>query len=238
MKRKKTAIMKKEGGRERSRDRRKIKMPEDGKMDQTKKVLCRVLMASLLVAAYFGKTCYIHRSYQEDIAKRVLRFHVLANSDSQADQALKCAVRDRVGTMMAEKLQNADSLEESTDVVTENLQEIETCAANVIRENGYDYPVHAALETCAFPEKSYGDYTFPSGTYEALRVVIGSGEGHNWWCVMYPNLCFANSMYEVDAFSGEKLREVLEPEEYAAVLESGNYKVRFKMLGFLNRVLE
>ena len=153
-------------------------------------------------------------------------------------QALKCAVRDRVGTMMAEKLQNADSLEESTDVVTENLQEIETCAANVIRENGYDYPVHAALETCAFPEKSYGDYTFPSGTYEALRVVIGSGEGHNWWCVMYPNLCFANSMYEVDASSGEKLREVLEPEEYAAVLESGNYKVRFKMLGFLNRVLE
>ena len=139
---------------------------------------------------------------------------------------------------MAEKLQNADSLEESTDVVTENLQEIETCAANVIRENGYDYPVHAALETCAFPEKSYGDYTFPSGTYEALRVVIGSGEGHNWWCVMYPNLCFANSMYEVDASSGEKLREVLEPEEYAAVLESGNYKVRFKMLGFLNRVLE
>jgi stage II sporulation protein R len=238
MKRKKTAIMKKEGGREQSRDRRKIKMPEDGKMDQTKKVLCRVLMASLLVAAYFGKTCYIHRSYQEDIAKRVLRFHVLANSDSQADQALKYAVRDRVGTMMAEKLQNVDSLEESTDVVTENLQEIETCAAKVIGENGYDYPVHAALETCAFPEKSYGDYTFPSGTYEALRVVIGSGEGHNWWCVMYPNLCFANSMYEVDSASGEKMREVLEPEEYAAVLESGNYKVRFKMLGFLNRMLE
>ena len=122
---------------------------------------------------------------QRDMSQKVLRFHVLANSDSQTDQALKCAVRDRVGTMMAEKLQNADSLEESTDVVTENLQEIETCAANVIRENGYDYPVHAALETCAFPEKSYGDYTFPSGTYEALRVVIGSGEGHNWWCVMY-----------------------------------------------------
>ena len=175
---------------------------------------------------------------QQGIAKEILRFHVLANSDSQADQALKYAVRDRVGTMMAEKLQNVDSLEESTDVVTENLQEIETCAAKVIGENGYDYPVHAALETCAFPEKSYGDYTFPSGTYEALRVVIGSGEGHNWWCVMYPNLCFANSMYEVDSASGEKMREVLEPEEYAAVLESGNYKVRFKMLGFLNRMLE
>ena len=199
----------------------------------------RFIAVCLAAAACVLLSTTIHTAMlQRDMSQKVLRFHVLANSDSQTVQALKCAVRDRVGTMMAEKLQNADSLEESTDVVTENLQEIETCAANVIRENGYDYPVHAALETCAFPEKSYGDYTFPSGTYEALRVVIGSGEGHNWWCVMYPNLCFANSMYEVDASSGEKLREVLEPEEYAAVLESGNYKVRFKMLGFLNRVLE
>ena len=81
-------------------------------------------------------------------------------------------------------------------------------------------------------------YTFPGGVYEALRVVIGSGEGHNWWCVMYPNLCFANSMYEVDAGSGEKLREVLDPKEYASVLQKGNYQVRFKLLDLLNQVLE
>ena len=139
----------------------------------------RFIAVCLAAAACVLLSTTIHTAMlQRDMSQKVLRFHVLANSDSQADQALKCAVRDRVGTMMAEKLQNADSLEESTDVVTENLQEIETCAANVIRENGYDYPVHAALENCAFPEKSYGDYTFPSGTYEALRVVIGSG--HIW----------------------------------------------------------
>lgn len=199
----------------------------------------RLLAVCMAAAACVLLSTTIHTALlQQQMSQKVLRFHVLANSDSQADQALKYAVRDSVGTMMAEKLQNVDSLEESTEVVTANLQEIETCAAQVIAAQGYDYPVHAALEECEFPEKSYGDYTFPSGNYEALRVVIGAGEGHNWWCVMYPNLCFANSMYEVDASSGEKLREVLDPEEYAAVLKSGNYKVRFKMLGFLNRVLE
>ena len=171
----------------------------------------RFIAVCLAAAACVLLSTTIHTAMlQRDMSQKVLRFHVLANSDNQADQALKCAVRDRVGTMMAEKLQNADSLEESTDVVTENLQEIETCAANVIRENGYDYPVHAALETCAFPEKSYGDYTFPSGTYEALRVVIGSGEGHNWWCVAYPPMCIDAA---VEGQAAVVEQEILELEQ-------------------------
>ena len=107
----------------------------------------RFIAVCLAAAACILLSTTIHTAMlQREMSQKVLRFHVLANSDSQADQALKYAVRDRVGTMMAEKLQNVDSLEESTDVVTENLQEIETCAAKVIGENGYDYPVHAALE--------------------------------------------------------------------------------------------
>lgn len=141
---------------------------------------------------------------QRNMAQKVLRFHVLANSDSREDQALKLKVRDQVGTLMAEKLKDADSLEESERIVKANLNLIENCAADVISAEGYAYPVSAALENCTFPEKTYGTYTFPGGVYEALRVVIGSGEGHNWWCVMYPNLCFANSMYEVDAGSRGK----------------------------------
>lgn len=155
--------MKKEGGRERSRDRRKIKMPEDGKMDQTKKVLCRVLMASLLVAAYFGKNCYIHRSYQEDIAKRVLRFHVLANSDSEEDQALKLKVRDAVGSYMAPKMKEASDVEDCERIVEENMQKITAAAEEVIREEGYDYTVTAQLGDAKFPVKTYGAYTFPAG---------------------------------------------------------------------------
>lgn len=227
--------MKKEGGRERSRDRRKIKMPEDGKMDQTKKVLCRVLMASLLVAAYFGKTCYIHRSYQEDIAKRVLRFHVLANSDSEEDQALKLKVRDAVGSYMAPKMKEASDVEDCERIVEENMQKITAAAEEVIREEGYDYTVTAQLGDAKFPVKTYGAYTFPAGTYEALNLVIGAGEGHNWWCVMYPNMCFSGSVYEVvEEDAKESLEEVLSPEEYKEVLSSGNYKVQFKYLSFLN----
>lgn len=175
---------------------------------------------------------------QQDMAGKVLRFHVLANSDEEGDQQLKLSVRDAVGTMMAEKLKNVDSLEESRAVVTQNLNEIRDTAQETVRRQGYDYPVTAAMETCRFPEKTYGKFTFPAGSYEALRVVIGSGGGHNWWCVMYPNMCFSGSMYEVDASSGEILRKTLDPQEYQAVLEEGNYEIKFKILGFLNNLLE
>lgn len=199
----------------------------------------RILAVCVAAAACILLSTTIQtRCLQQSMAQKVLRFHVLANSDSTEDQELKRKVRDRVGTVMADKLKDAKTLDESTQVVEQNLCVIEDCAAAVIEDEGYHYPVSATLENCAFPEKTYGAYTFPGGEYEALRVVIGSGEGHNWWCVMYPNLCFANSMYEVDEASGEKLREVLDPTEYAAVLENGNFKIRFKMLGFLNRVLE
>ncbi len=195
--------------------------------------VCLAATACILLSTTIQTRCL-----QQSMAQKVLRFHVLANSDSTEDQELKLKVRDRVGTVMADKLKDAKTMDEGTLVVEQNLGVIEDCAAAVIAEEGYRYPVSVALENCTFPEKTYGVYTFPGGEYEALRVVIGSGAGHNWWCVMYPNLCFANSMYEVDEASGEKLREVLDPEEYAAVLENGNFKVRFKMLGFLNRVLE
>ena len=228
--------MKKEGGRERSRDRRKIKMPEDGKMDQTKKVLCRVLMASLLVAAYFGKTCYIHRSYQEDIAKRVLRFHVLANSDSEEDQALKLKVRDAVGSYMAPKMKEASDVEDCERIVEENMQKITAAAEEVIREEGYDYTVTAQLGDAKFPVKTYGAYTFPAGTYEALNLVIGAGEGHNWWCVLYPGLCFLNTTNAVVPEEGkQKLKSVLTEEEYEQITSTTEFHIRWKLLPSLNK---
>ena len=197
-----------------------------------------MLGMNVTLLALLGMQYVKNQRIQEQIAGKVLRFHVLANSDTAEDQNLKLAVRDAVGSRMAELLSDVPDREACEQVVEAHLPEIAETAQAVVREAGYEYEVHAAIEETEFPSKTYGKFTFPAGKYEALRVVIGEGEGHNWWCVMYPNLCFANSMYEVDASSGEKLREVLEPEEYAAVLESGNYKVRFKMLGFLNRVLE
>lgn len=171
---------------------------------------------------------------QEDIAGKVLRFHVLANSDSKEDQALKLAVRDAVGAEMSEALAGAEDRAACEKIINANLNRITATAERVVAEWGYDYKVKAALEEVDFPVKTYGDYTFPAGKYEALRVVIGEGEGHNWWCVMYPNMCFSGSVYEVvDEDAEERLREVLSEEEYEDVLSSGDYQVRLKCLSFL-----
>lgn len=188
------------------------------------------LILLLLLGLQYGRNLRM----QEDIAGKVLRFHVLANSDSREDQALKLAVRDAVGAEMAEVLAGAGDREACEKIINANLNQIKATAERVVEEWGLDYEVEAALEEVDFPVKTYGDYTFPAGKYEALRVVIGEGEGHNWWCVMYPNMCFSGSVYEVvDEEAEEKLREVLDEEEYETVLSSGDYEVRLKCLDFL-----
>ena len=176
-----------------------------------KKWIGYIGVGSLMCAALGCGILYTRQArLQQTISDKVLRFHVLANSDSEADQNLKLAVRDAVGSFMQEKLAAVENLEECELVVRQSLGEIEEAAAETIAENGYDYDVTAELEHTSFPVKNYGSYTFPAGDYEALRIVIGEGNGHNWWCVMYPNMCFSDSMYEVvDKEAGEKLREVL-----------------------------
>ncbi len=194
-------------------------------------LVCAALMCGIL----YTKAAWL----QHDISEKVLRFHVLANSDDEADQNLKLAVRDAVGSYMQKKLTGVEGLEECEQIVNGNLDQIREVAAETIAQNGYDYDVTAELEYTSFPVKSYGSYTFPAGEYEALRVVIGEGKGHNWWCVMYPNMCFSGSMYEVvDEQAGEKLREVLTTEEYEKVLAEGNYQIQLKYFSFLNPYLK
>jgi stage II sporulation protein R len=172
-------------------------------------------------------------SLQQGIAQKILRFHVLANSDSTEDQDIKEQVRDAIGIYMESRLAEAGDLSETRRIVEENLENIEAVAEETLKENGVSYGADARLEYTEFPEKTYGSFTFPSGEYEALRVVLGAGEGHNWWCVLYPNLCFRGSVYEVkDEEAGEALREVLSPEEYADVLSSGKFRIRLKFLEY------
>ena len=196
-------------------------------------------VGSLMCATLGCGILYIRQvRLQQAISDKVLRFHVLANSDSEADQTLKLAVRDAVGSFMQEKLADVENLEECELVVRQSLGEIEEAAAETIAENGYDYDVTAELEHTSFPVKNYGSYTFPAGDYEALRIVIGEGNGHNWWCVMYPNMCFSDSMYEViDEKAETSLQEVLTQEEYDSIIEDSDYKIQFKYLSFLNHYL-
>ncbi len=195
-------------------------------------------MTVVTAVLFLGGIKIRQQSLQQGIAEKILRFHVLAASDTKEDQELKLKVRDSVGIYMEENLKGALNKSESEEIVRLHLGEIEAVAEQTIKEAGYDYPVTASLAYVEFPEKTYGAYVFPAGTYEALEVVIGEGKGHNWWCVMYPNLCFSGSVYEVvDEEAEERLREVLSTEEYEAVFSSGNVKVEWKSLAFFKELV-
>lgn len=155
----------------------------------------------------------------ESIANEVIRFHVRANSDSEEDQALKLQVRDAILEELGTELEKAESKDEARKVMEDNLEKIEKIGAEIIEEAGYDYEIDAYLTVEEFPMKSYGDLMFPAGEYEALRVDIGTHEGGNWWCVMYPGLCFVDTVGGVVATDGkEELQRVLTPEEYEELL--------------------
>ena len=167
------------------------------------------------------------------IASKILRFHVLANSDTSVDQNVKLKVRDAVGIYLAPYLVEAHSLGETKEIVTSHLGEIIDVAEKTMLSNGFDYTVTARLTKTQFPRKNYGEFSFPQGTYEALQIVIGEGRGQNWWCVLYPNMCFKGSVYEVIEEDAKKeLKEILSPWEYADVFQGGKVELRLKILEY------
>lgn len=196
-----------------------------------------LLFISLCIVMVFGIRVYEQKKMQEEIAEKILRFHVIANSDSREDQELKLKVRDAVGGYMQSELDGVQNKAQAKEIANRDLEQIENVAKQVIEKDGKSYNVRAWIDDVDFPNKTYGSYTFPEGTYEALEVVIGDGEGKNWWCVMYPNMCFQGSMYEViDEESESSLREVLTEKEYNTIIEKNNYQIKFKYLTFLNKL--
>ncbi|MBR1865338.1 MAG: stage II sporulation protein R [Lachnospiraceae bacterium] len=152
----------------------------------------------------------------------ILRFHVRANSDSKEDQELKLAVKEDVVTMLEPLLSTCHNVDESRKMIVANLQNIYTVAVSTIVEQGYDYEVKVYLTEEEFPAKTYGDLTFPAGEYQALRIDIGEAKGQNWWCVVYPPLCFIDGSTAVVSAKGkEQLKEILSPEEYEALFTAG-----------------
>lgn len=165
---------------------------------------------------------------QEELAEQVFRFHVLANSDSDQDQALKMQVKEAVIAYMKQELPESDCVETTKAWARENLDQIEAVAAKIIVAEGYDYAVKAEVTVCDFPDKTYGDITFPAGEYEALRIEIGDAKGQNWWCVLYPNLCFIDAVHAVVPDKGkEELKEVLEEDTYEMVTTTTRFKIRW-----------
>lgn len=143
-----------------------------------------------------------------EIPQQAIRLRIIANSDSPQDQQLKRDVRDRVIEEIGKKLYQAKSQEEARKILQGDLQEIDRIAKGVVREKGSPYPVKTEYGIVPFPTKLYGDKVYPAGNYEALRIIIGKGEGQNWWCVLFPALCF------VDMANGDAVQ--VKPKDMAA----------------------
>lgn len=206
-------------------------------------VCLTVLIGSNVISAY-GKEPEVS---QKELADKLIRFHVLANSDSEEDQALKLKVRDAVLEYASPLLKDAKDINESREILNKNNDKIINIAKSVIKENGYSYDVQAALEYENFPVKTYGNITLPSGKYEAYRILIGNAEGRNWWCVMFPPLCFVDvTKGDVSKVETEKeMKTVLTEEEYNSVDNTksnkgkkNDIKFKFKISEVIDKVLK
>lgn len=190
-------------------------------------------MGIVVILFYIWTVVLGNDPLQPSIASKILRFHVLANSDDVCDQQVKEEVRDAVGTYLQPLLAESKNLEETKQIIMAHMDMVIAVAKRALLLHGYDYDVSAKISDVNFPEKSYGAYTFPKGEYEALQIVIGEGKGQNWWCVLYPNMCFKGSVFEViEEEASESLKEVLSPWEYADVFDSGKVEFRFKILEY------
>jgi stage II sporulation protein R len=210
-------------------------------LPQPRTLLLLFILTVCGFASWAIKASAMHdRDLQKGIAQEIIRFHVIANSDSDADQSLKLTVKDTLVKNLTPLLQTAASIAEARSLLASELDYIEGLAEDTIRKNGYDYPVTVSLENCYFPLKVYGDYTFPPGYYEALRVKIGEAEGKNWWCVMFPPLCFVDETYSiVDESSGKKLKYLLTEEEYDTLSNKKTpVKIKFKLFEAIKNLFQ
>lgn len=165
----------------------------------------------------------------KNISDEVLRLHILANSDSKSDQALKLKIRDRVLKYTSPMYQNADNKRAAEKLTDINLQSIANIAKDEIVKNGYNYSVKAEIKHMYFDTRYYDKVTMPSGFYNALRITIGKGEGHNWWCVMYPSMCVGSSA------DYNSLKENTNSDEYNLLTED-KYDFKFKTVEYFEKI--
>ena len=175
----------------------------------------------------------------EDLSNSVFRLHVIANSDNAEDQELKYKVRDSVLEYMNEISSDCSSKEEVISLAYEYQDEFKKIAENVIKDNGYNYDVNIRIGNFEFPTKTYGDISFPAGNYDALRIEIGEAQGQNWWCVMFPPLCFVDvTSGVVPDESKEVIKDNLNEEEYNLISdnESSDVKFKFSLIEFFKGI--
>jgi len=173
-----------------------------------------------LLTGCLGFGIFFAKNTAEAQAPPILRLHVIADSDSENDQKLKLLVRDAVIAMLREELQHANDMQEAKEIINNMLPAIEAEAEEVLKGKAA-YGARAELGLAQFPTNDYGEMIFPAGEYEALRIILGSGEGKNWWCVLFPSLCFVDAVGEInDAIT-------------VSAGEKGSLKIRWKIIELL-----
>ncbi len=190
------------------------------------------LLLGVAVAALLGVWL---DGQQSALADKVIRLHVIANSDSETDQALKLQVRDRILAEAGDLVPPGATLEQAEAAITSRLGEMAAAGAAVVGEEGYAYPVTASLEQDVwFPTKEYTDFALPAGNYTALRVVIGEGGGRNWWCVVFPPLCLGSV---TETTTETALNGGFSGDEVSLITgESEGYVVKFKAIELLDQL--
>ena len=189
-----------------------------------------IIVLFLLTLFIFVSAISYVSAVSNNIANSVFRLHVIANSDSKEDQNLKYIVRDKLIEYMNNIAKDCSSKEEVISIAKNNISNFENIARKTIEENGYNYNITVEIGNFDFPTKSYGDITLPAGSYDSLRVKIGKAEGQNWWCVMFPPLCF------VDVTSGvvpDECKEIIKEnlnndEEYSIISDKEDAGIQFK----------
>lgn len=191
----------------------------------------RVLTGVVVLLFMLGLISILPIHGEAKIYDTVVRLHVLANSDSEQDQALKLQVRDEVLRVTGPMLKDCKSRDEAVAVLQEHGDEIRDAAQAVVKAQGYDYPVSILLGKEQYPTRNYENCCFPGGTYVSMRVCIGEAEGQNWWCVLFPPLCLTTATEAKDT-EAVCLSAGLTGEQYRVIAdaESTTYRLRFKIL--------
>ena len=193
----------------------------------------RILTGGIILLFLLGLFTVLPIHGEQEVYDSVVRLHVLANSDSEQDQALKLQVRDEVLRVTEPLLVGCGSREQAEQILQEHMGDIEAAAQAVVTGQGYDYPVSVLLGKEEYPTRTYENCCFPSGTYVSLRVCIGEAEGQNWWCVLFPPLCLSAASAEGEQSNEDAFISVgLTGEQYKIITETDQvkYRIRFKVL--------
>lgn len=195
-------------------------------------IILFLLFFYILISAFF----YVD-AVSSDISNSVFRLHVIANSDSKEDQNLKYKVRDKVLEYMNTISKNCTSKEDVINLAQTHQEEFKNIAQNVIEENGYNYDVNIYIGKYDFPTKTYGDISFPAGNYDCLKIEIGESKGQNWWCVMFPPLCFVDVTSGIVPDDSKSLiQDNLTDEEYSIISDgqSPEFQIKFGLIEMFN----